>query len=174
MAQVVRVVGRAAVAVILVGVPDPLINREMGLSRADYRQLLLLVLVRRVPPSIKRVIGPVRSPALGGTRAIGFGLCNPSCVLLQDHLRLTSLSRLCDDIGYHPALRAATARLCLLRRSEQSLFRISCGVVVCRGCGGRVVRQPLESLTMDRCLGLLQALLFKLANSDAAVGSVVR
>lgn len=56
MAQVVRVVGRAAVAVILVGVPDPLINREMGLSRADYRQLLLLVLVRRVPPSIKRVI----------------------------------------------------------------------------------------------------------------------
>ena len=55
MAQVVRVVGRAAVAVILVGVPDPLINREMGLSRADYRQLLL-VLVRRVPPSIKRVI----------------------------------------------------------------------------------------------------------------------
>ena len=55
VAQVVRVVGRAAVAVILVGVPDPLINREMGLSRADYRQLLL-VLVRRVPPSIKRVI----------------------------------------------------------------------------------------------------------------------
>ena len=53
--KVVRAVGRAAVAVVLVGVPDPLVNRQMGLSRADYRQLLLL-LVRRVPPSIKRVV----------------------------------------------------------------------------------------------------------------------